>query len=493
MKSIVKIIAITVTTIFSFSADAQNQQQFTTAGLSTFVAPQGVLTVKAECIGGGGGGGRVRGSSARESGGGGGGAYAQGLVTIIPGNSYQVYVGESGVQNSTVPDGRHGGNSYFNSETSTDQTTTVRAEGGRTLILSDGSFGTGEQGGKAINSVGNRLKYDGGNGGSTDDNDYGGGGGGAAGSNGPGGNGNLSNFGFGTNNYGGNGGVGGLNGGDDDGTEGFLYGGAGGGARKSFSGSTQNRYGAAGASGIVVVSWCTITDFSPSNICGGASETVSITGTNFTSIDSVSVNGINVPFTLNGTTEIIATIGNGISTGNIIVYSENGSAISSTPLTINTYTLSVSISGIQLTANHSGTSAANYQWINCVTNSPISGAQAPTFSPTQNGIYAVSVSENTCTITSECLVISSLEVDDLEVESTVSIYPNPSNGQFTLISEIPTDKVLRIIDFSGKEIYNARTSSTNETFSIEHLNAGTYIIEINSNTTRIVQKLIVTK
>ena len=459
----------------SFGSIAQTQQ-FNSQGSHSFVVPDGVLSVKVEAIGGGGGGGRVRGSSARESGGGGGGAYARGIVNVVAGDTYDVGVGVAGVQNGSVS--RHGGNSYFGSHSSSDASTTVRAEGARTLILSDGSDKNGAQGGKAANSVGNKAKYDGGNGGTTNSNDYGGGGGGAAGSNGPGGNGGQGAAGIGTSSYGGNGGAGGVSGGDDDGTDGTNYGGGGGGARKSFSGSTVNRYGSSGAGGIVIVSWCTITDFSPASICAGAGSTITVTGTNLTHIDSVSVNGINVPFTSVDNTQFTITVPSGASSGNIIVHTGNGSSVSQNILAVNDYSVSLSLAGATLTANYTGTSAAVYEWKNCVSGSFIAGASSETFTPDQNGLYSVRITENGCVTTSQCAVVSSVSLNNLN-GSDLLIYPNPSKEVVNIKTVDHVADLIVLTDLNGKRIMEIAPSDITTELQLNDVDAGLYVVTIS--------------
>lgn len=478
-----------VVLLASFGSIAQTQQ-FTTAGIHTFTAPDGVLSVKAEAIGAGGGGGRVRGSSARESGGGGGGAYARGIVNVAAGNTYTLGVGAAGVQNDNAA--QHGGNSYFGSASSSDAALTVRAEGGKTLILSDGSNGTGAQGGKAANSVGNRAVYDGGNGGNTSSNDYGGGGGGAAGSNGAGGTGGQGTAGMGTAGFGGNGGAGGVSGGDDDGVEGYNYGGGGGGARKSFSGSTVNRFGASGAIGMVVVSWSTISGFTPAAVCAGSGEMITVTGTNFTLIDSVSVNGTNVPFTAIDNTQFSFAVPAGVTSGAIIAYTENGSTISLNALEVYDYAVSVSLSGATLTANYTGGNGATYQWRNCISGSAISGAVGATYTPTQNGLYAIDVTENGCVASSECITVASLDIASL-TEDAFTVYPNPASEMCVVETSGMVANQIVLIDVNGKELNQVIPAGFVSELSLEGINTGMYFIRVNAGDKISVKRLSVIK
>jgi len=107
-----------------------------------------------------------------------------------------------------------------------------------------------------------------------------------------------------------------------------------------------------------------ISSFSPTELCEGA--TVTITGTNFTGATAVSVGGTAVSsYTVNSATEISAVVGSG-TTGVISVTTTDGTATSSGSLTINSYpTLSASssASGICIgeTVSLSGTAASANQ------------------------------------------------------------------------------------------------------------------------------------
>ena len=79
----------------------------------------------------------------------------------------------------------------------------------------------------------------------------------------------------------------------------------------------------------------TISSFSPGS--GGVGTTVTITGTNFVSPTNVRFNGVDASFTTNSTTEIIATVPTGATTGPITVVTMAGNtATSSTSFTVPT-------------------------------------------------------------------------------------------------------------------------------------------------------------
>lgn len=78
----------------------------------------------------------------------------------------------------------------------------------------------------------------------------------------------------------------------------------------------------------------TISSFSPGS--GGSGTTVTITGTNFISPSTVRFNGVDASFTTNSTTEIIATVPAGATTGPITVTTSQGIATSSSSFVVPT-------------------------------------------------------------------------------------------------------------------------------------------------------------
>jgi hypothetical protein len=244
----------------SGTSKAQTSYTYTTSG--TFTVPAGVISVTVECWGGGGGGSTIT-TTGRRGGGGGGGAFASGVVTVIPGNSYSVVVGTGGNANTA------GNNSTFNG-------TNVVADAGDGAQPNSQTPGPG---GTVAASAGT-IRYAGGSG-ATGGGTYSGGGGGCAGTTGPGGNAPVAaagSFGPGTSLNGGNGGA--SVSGSANGNGGNTYGGGGSGACTN---SFTDRTGGSGANGLVVVTWtCPVynmTGISATDACiATGTSTVTLTG-----------------------------------------------------------------------------------------------------------------------------------------------------------------------------------------------------------------------
>lgn len=231
-----------------------SQDIFTTS--STWVCPSGVTSALIECWGGGGCGATgnltfnptPRGYAGP---GGGGGQYVRKVITVIPGNSYTVTVGDGGQPaNAGASIGLSGSSSWFGSPS------TVRASGGGGGGSTPSAIGLGGSGGVGT------VKHNGGNGGQGDagngvgDDSMGGGGGGSGTQSTAG-----LNGGNGTPTTAGAGGIGGGNGGDggliglnsDSGFAGIAPGGGGGGGAVNSGGTGGG--GGSGASGQVVITY----------------------------------------------------------------------------------------------------------------------------------------------------------------------------------------------------------------------------------------------
>jgi hypothetical protein len=96
-------------------------------------------------------------------------------------------------------------------------------------------------------------------------------------------------------------------------------------------------------------------------------------------------------------------------------------------LTINSADATVQTAGNSLIANATG---ASYQWLACNNgNAPIAGATSRTFNPTANGDYAVVVTENGCTDTSNCVSFMFTTVSKIRSkELAITFAPNPTTG-----------------------------------------------------------------
>ncbi len=215
------------TLVFNNTLFAQAPVTYNTPGNYIWVCPPGVTSITVECWGAGGGGGQRTNNGV--SGGGGGGGYASSVVTVTPGNSYDIVVGAGG---SGGPNNKNGENSRFGNSL-------VVAAGGNGGVDNSTVAGIG---GGSLASIG-AIRYNGGNGTAGTGNN-GGAGGGAAGRNGAGNGVNSGGL------YSGNGGAT-QSTNNGTGNPGAYYGAGGSGIRRS----SNTRPGGNGAGGLILITF----------------------------------------------------------------------------------------------------------------------------------------------------------------------------------------------------------------------------------------------
>ncbi len=144
------------------------------------------------------------------------------------------------------------------------------------------------------------------------------------------------------------------------------------------------------------------------------------------------------------------------------------------PVYINDVTTSTS--GFIITANATG---ANYQWIDCDNeNIPIPGETYQSFTASESGNYAVTVSENACTDTSECVnitIIGTEEINDLGI----NIYPNPTSGNLNIeLKQVYTNLTVDIKNLTGQTISSHSYTNTDKINLKIMGEPGVYFIEV---------------
>jgi len=154
-------------------------------------------------------------------------------------------------------------------------------------------------------------------------------------------------------------------------------------------------------------------------------------------------------------------------------------------LTVNVIDTALSINGATITV---GSAIGTYQWVDCDNNNtPIAGETNQSFTASQNGNYAVIVTENGCSDTSSCINISTVGIENDDFLNNVSIYPNPTNLEFTINSEYKIETIV-IIDNVGKTVKTVTTR--NNTINVSDLTSGIYFLKIETDEGLINTKLI---
>lgn len=105
---------------------------------------------------------------------------------------------------------------------------------------------------------------------------------------------------------------------------------------------------------------------------------------------------------------------------------------------------------------YSNATANAYQWVDCDNgNAPIPGETDNAFTPTVSGSYAVEITTTYCTLMSECAEIIVSGIDDAAATSPLRAVPNPTSGEVRLFfGPRPQSWTVRILDATGREVYN---------------------------------------
>ena len=116
--------------------------------------------------------------------------------------------------------------------------------------------------------------------------------------------------------------------------------------------------------------------------------------------------------------------------------------------------------------------ATTYQWY--LNGTAITGANAQTFIATQSGMYTVAVSSGArCPATSAVYTVTGVGINELS-SATFKLYPNPSNGKFTLETTELVGAEITICDVLGRVVYQKQLSSDKESIDMSAAANGTY-------------------
>ncbi|WP_343618392.1 Ig-like domain-containing protein [Flavobacterium sp.] len=140
-----------------------------------------------------------------------------------------------------------------------------------------------------------------------------------------------------------------------------------------------------------------------------------------------------------------------------------------------------------LTAGQSG---AAYQWYKCP-NTLLASETSQSFTPSAAGDYKVEITVGGCTVSSNCITVTSLGTDEFKV-ADFKMYPIPSKGILNIVTKYDGNYI--IIDSSGKIVKSVvLTEGIINSIHLENLADGIYLIQNIDNSRFKAQKFILKK
>ena len=216
------------------------------------------------------------------------------------------------------------------------------------------------------------------------------------------------------------------------------------------------------------------------NACSGSSNTYSVT---------VSPNAVSYSWTLpagwsGSSTSNSINADAGLNGGTVSVHATNGCGVTET-ISITVGIIAVDTSVIVLGPNfHSFATGSTYQWVDCNGWTPITGATGQNFTAVSNGLYAVIVTKNGCSDTSNCRVIDFIGVDYIYSAPAIELVPNPATSMVnaTVFSAMNFDAEIIVTDITGivlkRMMFAMKAGSNIISLNVADLAKGFYLISI---------------
>jgi hypothetical protein len=235
-------------------------------------------------------------------------------------------------------------------------------------------------------------------------------------------------------------------------------------------------------------------------ICSGQSITFTATPTNGGSTPTYQwqVNGSNV-----GTNSATYTT-TGLTTGAVVTCTMTSSNTCVTTSTANSSSITVTVNptpstptitqnGVVLT---SSSATGNPWYLNGVL---IPGATGQSYTATANGNYTVVVTSNGCASSaSAASTVSTISVDENDPYLTV-IYPNPTNGNFTVSFNANSSEkyTLRIYNDIGQivvsEVINNHNGAYSKAIELGDKASGVYTLTLTNGKVETTKKIVIQK
>ncbi len=194
-----------------------------------------------------------------------------------------------------------------------------------------------------------------------------------------------------------------------------------------------------------------------------------------------------------GTYPVSLTVSNGVGMDNITV----NSFIVVEPEPVAEFFFNVDTTHVEFLNNSTGGTNATYLWD--FGDGTTSMEVSPTHDYPDGGTYVVTLTvTNDCgTTTFENTILTTVDVFDVSFLDEFLLFPNPNDGQFTVILRgQPKDEIrLNLINIIGQYIHKETVDFTSGEFTkvmnFSHLPVGTYIVELQSEAEVTYKKVVI--
>jgi len=126
---------------------------------------------------------------------------------------------------------------------------------------------------------------------------------------------------------------------------------------------------------------------------------------------------------------------------------------------------------------------ARYQWLDCGAGFvPIAGATNQTLASSEGGQFAVAITVDGCTDTSDCAILSAVGLPRApDARFSVNVFPNPTRGtSMVQWSETASVAVIRVKDLRGRTLQTLRAQGTQSIQLRLDQPAGFYWLEVET-------------
>jgi hypothetical protein len=124
-----------------------------------------------------------------------------------------------------------------------------------------------------------------------------------------------------------------------------------------------------------------------------------------------------------------------------------------------------------------------FVWMDCTTGFVFEDETGTTFTPEENGFYAVIATENGCPDTSDCLPISAIGLTE-HSDTDYVVFPVPADETVTISADPALiGSAFTVVSSAGTVVLNGRIDAAETTVEIGQLASGLYTVRIQGSKT----------